>query len=265
MIMALAALFLRCIGCCCCRRRQRKDRGLLSTVKCEPAGVVAKAATAEKKVVDAKRILTHGGAATPSKEEQILQPRNLEIKMGNVVNAEETIVSHQANCVRDKAAKGAAQAMFNKYPDADVYMQRKASGRPIDRPGSVSLHLDAAGNVRVANLYGQFRAQPPGETTPGSVSEEMQQDPMWLQYHEQDTAESRKIWFQECLDNLAKALLELPSAKRSIALPWMIGCGMAGGSWDEYQAIIYAWAASLERMDVRIALYQFIPPAPQSK
>lgn len=217
------------------------------------------------KVTEQQDTLAHGVATASPREKKPLHPTNLEIKSGNIVNAEETIVGHQANCVRDKPAKGAAQAIFNAYPDADVYMQRKESGRPIDRPGSISLHHDASGNVRVANLYGQFRAQPPGETLPGSVSEEMQQDPIWLQYHEQDTAESRKLWFQECLDDLAKALLELPREKRSIALPWMIGCGMAGGSWDEYQDIIYAWAASLESMDVRIALYQFVPPAPQSK
>jgi hypothetical protein len=64
-----------------------------------------------------------------------------------------------------------------------------------------------------------------------------------------DTATLRKQWFQQCLNVIAN-LTNL----QSLAFPYGIGCGAAGGSWPEYRLMICKFAARIPH--VRITIYQ---------
>lgn len=47
-----------------------------------------------------------------------------------------------------------------------------------------------------------------------------------------DTYEERKKWFQDCLDILDENNYTV------VAMPYGIGCGLAGGKWKDYKDMI---------------------------
>ena len=103
-----------------------------------------------------------------------------------------------------------------------------------DQPGTVSVHHDnMALKPSVINLYAQMgggTAQPKGQ---------------WG-----ETAEKRIQWFRDSLAALTARRLRLAS----IAFPWRIGCGLAGGCWDAYRAAIVEFAHA--NPAVRVAIVQ---------
>lgn len=68
-----------------------------------------------------------------------------------------------------------------------------------------------------------------------------------------DTKGQREEWFKTCLDKVGE-LKESEKGVRSVALPWGIGCGLAGGDWVVYEGIIKEWAKKNE--DVEVAVYK---------
>ena len=63
-----------------------------------------------------------------------------------------------------------------------------------------------------------------------------------------DGSKARKRYFFQCLTHIA----EIPDLK-SIAFPYGIGCGLAGGSWIEYLALLEKFAVFIgDRASVSI-------------
>jgi hypothetical protein len=65
-----------------------------------------------------------------------------------------------------------------------------------------------------------------------------------------DSASAREGWFRRCLELIG----ELPPPQRptSLAFPYEIGCGLAGGEWARFDAMISAFAAS--NPDIRVII-----------
>ena len=129
------------------------------------------------------------------------------IKMGDLLNATETVIAHQVNCFG--AAGGLAADVFSKWPGAeDDYRML------VDRIPQKQMLLGIAqttgqqedGHI-IANLYGQFY---PGED-----------------YRPK---------------KLEAALTQLGENARlmgwSVALPYKLSCGICGGDWNEVLGII---------------------------
>jgi O-acetyl-ADP-ribose deacetylase (regulator of RNase III) len=107
-------------------------------------------------------------------------------------------IAHQCNCT-SRGSKGLAKSIFEKYPYANTYgMYRE--------PGTIHVR----GNV--INMYAQRR--------PGLPSGD-------------DTPSLRILWFKSCLKEILKI-----EGIHSIAFPYRIGCGLAGGDWKQYQEMI---------------------------
>lgn len=68
-----------------------------------------------------------------------------------------------------------------------------------------------------------------------------------------DTLSNRVEWFQTCLDKIDALGLCGP-----IAMPHSIGCGLAGGDWDTYRAMI-------ENAQTDVVLYEWHPPPKQTQ
>jgi len=64
-----------------------------------------------------------------------------------------------------------------------------------------------------------------------------------------DSQEERLGWFKECLDKVAE-LRDSEHGLKSVALPWGIGCGLAGGDWGSYEEVIREWARGMEGVEV---------------
>jgi ribA/ribD-fused uncharacterized protein len=133
-------------------------------------------------------------------------------------------IAHQCNCLT-RRYKGLAHTMYKQYPNAEPYSSGALvpyGGKP--HPGLV-LICDP-----VVNMFAQYR---PGGAQLKAAGGAGSADPA-------DTAEGRLGWFQMCLDTI----LEDKTIK-SIAFPMNIGCGLAGGAWVHYEALLVKFSDAM--------------------
>jgi len=117
------------------------------------------------------------------------------------LNKEISFIAHQCNCVTLRA-RGLAEAIFETFPSADIYKNRKEA----DKAGTIIIR------GKVINMLAQVYPGPP--TT--SESEAM-----------------RLHWFKACLEKMKEELD--PTTTKSVAFPYKIGCGLAKGYWPHYR------------------------------
>ena len=155
----------------------------------------------------------------------------LKIVNGDLLDSDCQYIAHQCNCYSRRGA-GLASAIFKAFPWADVYSNRSGRGNDASLFGSITIHGDQRVNRRyVINIYGQLK---PGKPSPG-----------------RDSAASRLEAFSKALDQIA----ELPELK-SIGLPFGIGCGLAGGDWNEYESLLKDFAERIGERGVSVILYR---------
>ena len=161
----------------------------------------------------------------------------IKILKGDLLNAKETYICQQCNCVTIKS-HGLSKYISDKYNWANPYKIRpkkseNTTSQP-DEPGTiVSLeHPDIPEKYPIILcLMGQWCPGKPG---------------IYNKYYPNkydDTYKNRKKWFQECLDILDEHNYE------TVAIPYGIGCGLAGGKWNEYKKM-------LEECNTKIVIYQ---------
>lgn len=144
---------------------------------------------------------------------------SIAIVKGDLLEAEDDFIGHQCNCIT-RNAKGLAEVLFAKYPYANDYHHDR-------KVGTYHIH---GGNGRrwVVNLFGQYR--------PGDVPSERAQ---------------RVIWLRESLESF---LHHVSHRKVTLGLPYLIGCGLAGGDWNVYSVMLQGLA--IRYPNVKITLYQ---------
>lgn len=143
---------------------------------------------------------------------------------GDLLDATEQYIVHQANCITQRAA-GLAAAIFKRFPHADFYTGRIDP----DLPGTIRIDGAPGTDLRaVIALFGQLH---PGRPWPA------------------DPHAAREGFFKSGLEKIAV----IPDIE-SVALPHGIGCGLAGGYWPGYEAMIDAFARQHPHIDV--ALYR---------
>jgi O-acetyl-ADP-ribose deacetylase (regulator of RNase III) len=168
-----------------------------------------------------------------------MKPPNLTIKLGDVRRASEQYIVQQCCCIATKP-HGLSSVLAKAFPGSCPYSTRRnAAGkanlaRVEDRPTPGTLTI--LGVRRVVSLFAQHGMGKPGQwPAPAGTP---------------DTAADRVRYFRACLDALAALK---PS---SVALPYGIGCGLAGGDWNgAYWPALCAFAAASP--DMRVVLYKF--------
>src|ERR1700722_15166322 len=154
----------------------------------------------------------------------------LTIKTGDLLEATEQLIIHQVNCVSNGGAAGIARAIFDKYPYADCYNGRTQQSVP----GTIDIRGNGRDQRLVCNLNGQFY--------PGGVQ---------YPHSNKDGYVARERYFQQCLDRITEI-----EGLKSIAFPWMVGCGIAGGSWPNYLAMITSLSIKLEDRGADVVIYR---------
>jgi O-acetyl-ADP-ribose deacetylase (regulator of RNase III) len=139
----------------------------------------------------------------------------IKLVKGNLLDAKEQFVCHQCNCVTRWAAH-LAKDVFQRFPHADVYPPRIPLGYR-DQPGTIKVCGDGNDQRFVIAMFAQVY---PGSSKAGYTSDV-------------DSIPSRARYFKECLDKMANGL-----TMASVAFPWQIGCGAAGGDWGTYVDMI---------------------------
>ena len=132
------------------------------------------------------------------------------------------IIAQQCNC-KSKTCKGLSEDIANKYPYADFYSTRKEDSNP----GTIKVvGSPKKGERYVCAMFAQLN---PGKPKKG------------------DTSSQREGWFKECLGRIS-----LKKGVKSVAFPYKIGCGLAGGNWVAYSSMIEKWAEENPNIKVKI-------------
>jgi len=157
---------------------------------------------------------------------------DLQVVHGNLFDSEEQYICHQCNSVTTTGANF-SKAMFAKYPYADIYKHRVygEDPSPDQLPGNIIVKGNGKDQRYVINMLGQYYPGP--AKYPDS---------------KRDGWKARQNAFQQCLDKIAA----LPNLT-SVAFPFKIGCGAAGGDWTVYRAMIKAFA---EKTGVKVRVYK---------
>lgn len=147
----------------------------------------------------------------------------IKIIKGDILNSNSQYIIHQCNCVT-KNAGGLAKAIFDKYPYANTYISRNNSSTL----GSIEIKGDGKDERFIINMYAQFY--------PGKPN------------YNNDSYENRKQWFYECLLKISKI-----KNLKSVAIPFGIGCNLAGGNWIDYYKMICDFDKSV---NIQIIIYK---------
>lgn len=175
----------------------------------------------------------------------------LEIRKGDLLEAEEQAICHQLNC-KTMRFKGLADVMFKKWPWANP---TTSHGRNLNygsqynpSPGEILVSANIKANTlafrglkKVINIYGQiYPGKPKYPTGP-------------------DSYKNRLIYFQTALDSMVQRhYTDIPGIGQelkldSYAFPYGIGSGLAGGDFSKYLNLLEQFA---EKMNVPVVLYK---------
>jgi hypothetical protein len=168
---------------------------------------------------------------------------------GDICNATEDYIIQQCNCLTVRA-HGLSQILADKFQHARIYELRTAMGRqnlaiPEDRaiPGTALIcEAKDPSEPGIICLFGQWR---PGKITARYFHHYPESDPP-------ETAEQMLEWFKMGLDAIGEHFSE--RQKVSLAIPYNIGCGLAGGKWTDYRAAIEDFAYRYSE-SITIAVY----------
>jgi O-acetyl-ADP-ribose deacetylase (regulator of RNase III) len=154
----------------------------------------------------------------------------IEIITGSIFNAKEKYIAHQCNCVTNRAAH-LAKDMFAQFPHADIYSGRTSP----DKPGDIIIKGNGDDQRYVIAMLGQY--YPGFSKYPTSKL---------------DGIEARENYFYRALLRIAK-ITDL----ESIAFPWKIGCGAAGGDWKRHLGNLENFAKYVEQsQNTKVVIYQ---------
>ena len=146
---------------------------------------------------------------------------SIAIAKGDLLDMNDDFIGHQCNCVT-RNARGLAESIFTKYPYANDYHRER-------KVGTYHIHGNGSRGQRwVVNLFGQYR--------PGDSPIEREQ---------------RITWLRTALESF---LHHVSHRKVTLGLPYLIGCGLAGGDWNVYYAMLQELASHYP--NVKITLYQ---------
>lgn len=159
----------------------------------------------------------------------------LQIVKGDLLESKEKYIAHQCNAISNQAG-GLAHYIFEKFPYANIYAGRpypyKAAGSNF--PGHCIIRGDGLKNRFVINMIAQYY--------PGSSPNENSL---------LDSSKVREGYFSRCLVEISRM-----ENIESIALPLGIGCGLAGGNWDNYLKMLKSFAIHMNKIqNTKVIIY----------
>lgn len=176
---------------------------------------------------------------------------------GDLFESHASIIVHQTNCVTRKA-HGLSEEIARRWPNANVYAKRKgvtpntASPSEEGIPGTcVMLRTETTNTTQpwqIAALMGQI--------CPGNGKNDY-----WCQRYNKnfsdDMAAARLEYFKAALQDLTNQLMATKcSFEKTIAFPYRIGCGLAGGDWKLYEPCIQAFAKIIAKNGWQTFIYK---------
>lgn len=152
----------------------------------------------------------------------------------DLLEASEDYIAHQCNCVTNQS-KYIAQQIFDKYPYSNTYKKRTVDKKTHHCPGTIDINGNGKDERYVINMYSQYY---PSQSK-----------------YSNDSRKLRTEWFKKCLDIIGKELNNR-NKDATLAMPYKIGCGSAGGNWEEYVKILTDF---VNQYKIRLTLYKYEP------
>jgi hypothetical protein len=160
----------------------------------------------------------------------------IKIINGDLLEATEPYIAQQCNCCTVKA-HGLSASIATRFPWANVYKRRKSIGKGRNNaviksmPGTIEIdskpetildHLvgPTTTKFKIIHMFAQYC---PGK--PNAFSRYYDDTP--------DSFKDRKKYFKKCLD-----LIDKDPNITVVEIPYLIGCGLAGGSWKDYEKML---------------------------
>lgn len=192
-------------------------------------------------------------------QQQIENPSNVTHCDGDLTEFHRAeFIIQQSNCT-SRRGLGLYRSLSDRYPSTDVYRWRR-NGK--SEPGTITAtptgEPEGSFPQHVIHMFSQFYPGKPRSAT-------------------RDNAKQRLKWFSQCLNSFVEHWLSPSSSpqgdssddsspstttttttttttKRNItvAFPEKIGCGLAGGNWDEYRNLLYRFAENNPEIQVYI-------------
>ena len=157
-------------------------------------------------------------------------PANISAVDGDLLDSTEQYICQQCNCLTTRTF-GLSAAIAKKYPYANIYRGRKQP----DIPGTIKIVGNGHDQRYIICMLAQYNKSKPNP----------------LGKH--DSFVDRQRWFRACLDRIG-LLDRKDHALQSIAFPFEIGCGLAGGDWEAYRAMLFQFAR--QHPSVKIVIYR---------
>lgn len=127
----------------------------------------------------------------------------------DILNVSHGIVCHQVNCFG--AYGGLAGAIFGKYPTAKIaYKNKTTTFKPWDLLGVTQL-VRVDEDLHIANMFAQYDFG-------------------------NDCRKTEYGSFKYCIQDLVNSIWKMEY--NNIFFPYMIGCGLGGGSWHVIEDMI---------------------------
>ena len=133
-----------------------------------------------------------------------------QFKTGNILDATETFIAHQCNCITSYGL-GLSDQMFKKFPWSNIYSPHSPFSRKRN-PGKIILAGNGKDKRYVINMLGQISPGPAGKfNVPAGKFISNGVNNMKIR----ETNEKRIEWFKQCLDQVGL----LVSGQISLPLP----------------------------------------------
>jgi hypothetical protein len=146
----------------------------------------------------------------------------------DILTIENGFICHQCNCITTKS-KGLSKSIFSKYPITNTYISGKR------KSGSFDL-FNPIDNIYIVNLYSQYNPGKPKKS-----------------FGSNDSSDSREYLLEYCLNLLFNKLKnnnhKIKDENKKIYFPKNIGCGLAGGNWENYKRIITQFSEKIIGFD----------------
>jgi hypothetical protein len=166
---------------------------------------------------------------------------------GNILDVRTGYILQQCNCITVRPY-GLSADLSRRFPGTCPYDYRKPirpgvnMSREEDRsePGTVMI-IGTEDGPDIINLFGQYT---PGKAKPNSVL---------------DKSSDREKYFQNGLDALID-FFDRTTEPITIAVPYKIGCGLAGGQWNHYKKMLDDFEKTMidKGMYIDMTIYELV-------
>lgn len=174
----------------------------------------------------------------------------MEVQRTDLLEVSADCIVQQCNCVTLNA-QGLAAGIASRYPYADLYARRSGKNASCATPAT----QDAPGTCILArpppNVTGPVVACLMAQIAPGKPSSSARK---YGVSPGTDNTKCRLQYFKSALNELAHAC----QAERwkLVAFPFRIGCGLAGGSWPDYLAMLEVFSDAVCAYGVSVIICQ---------